>query len=98
MTYQCVRTYRFNRGALGTVKNSALWDLLPELERQPGFLGYRLITTADDRAVSESIWETYEQAESADVVEADWVRKSISDLLAGLPDLFVGPIAVFVQI
>ena len=98
MTYQCVRTYRFNRGALGQVKDSAMWELLPDLERQPGFLGYRLITTADDRAVSESLWETYEQAQSADVVEAAWVRRSISDLLDGLPDLFVGPIAVFVQL
>ena len=98
MTYQCIRTYRFNRGALGSVKDSAMRDLLPDLERQPGFLGFRLITTADDRAVSESIWETYEQAQFADVVEAAWVRQTISDRLDGLPDLFVGPIEVFVQI
>ncbi len=52
------------------------------------------MTTADDRAVSESVWETEEEAIAADVVEADWVRATISGDLDGLPDLLVGPIEI----
>lgn len=94
MPYQCVRIYRFRRGALGSVLASVRFILLRSLIAQAGFLRYRFVTTADDRAVSESVWETEEQAAFADVVESDWVRASVSDDLAGLPDLLIGPVEV----
>jgi len=94
MRFQCVRIYRFRRGSLFRVVTSVRLNLIPQLRKEPGFVRFRFITTADDRAVSESVWETEAQAASADVVEADWVRASISDELDGLPDLLIGPIEV----
>ena len=94
MSAQLVRTYSLNPGALGALVRSVERDLLPDLRRQPGFLSYRLVTTADDRAVSESTWETDGQAAFADSVEADWVRAKITGHLAALPDQYVGPVAV----
>jgi hypothetical protein len=94
MSYQLVRTYRLDPGALGAVVRSVERVLVPDLRRQPGFLSYHLVTTADDRAVSESTWETDEQAAYADSVEAEWVRAKITSYLAALPDQFVGPVAV----
>ncbi|MGH2457445.1 MAG: hypothetical protein ACRDIY_01095 [Chloroflexota bacterium] len=94
MPYQCVRIYRFRRGALGGVLASVRSGLLGSLMAQSGFLRYRFVTTADDRAVSESVWESEGQAAFADVVESDWVRASISNDLAGLPELLIGPVEV----
>lgn len=67
-------------------------SLVPSLMAEPGFVRYRFIVTADDRAVSESVWETDAAAASADVVEAAWVRADISSDLAGLPDLLIGSV------
>ncbi len=94
MYYQCVRIYRLRRGALGRVRRFVDLRLVPALAQQSGFVGYRFISTADDRAVSESVWETEEEAVAADVIEADWVRATISGDLDGLPDLLVGPIEI----
>lgn len=94
MSYQCVRIYRFRPGRLGRVVESVRLGLIPELAQQPGFMRFRFVTTADDRAVSESVWETDAQAASADVVEAAWVRSTISGDLAGLPDLLIGEVEV----
>lgn len=94
MHYQCVRIYRFQHGSLGEVIASARQQLIPKLETQPGFVRYQLVTTADDRAVSTSVWETDAAAATADLVEADWVRASISHHLAGLPELLIGPVVV----
>lgn len=97
MPYQCVRIYRFRRGVLGRVVPVVRFELVRALLSQPGFLRYRFVVTADDRAVSESVWETDAQAASADVVEAAWVRTSISGDLDGLPDLLIGPVEVDVE-
>ena len=94
MHYQCIRIYRFRRGRLGSVVSSVRRALLSALMAQTGFLRYRWVTTADDRAVSESVWETEEQAAFADVVESDWVRAHVSRELEGLPDLLLGPVEV----
>lgn len=94
MHYQCVRVYRFRSGTIDRVSRAVELELVPRLLQQPGFVAYRFVTTADDRAVSESVWETQEEAVSADVVEADWVRAIISADLDGLPDLLIGPIEV----
>jgi hypothetical protein len=73
---------------------TAEWDLVPVFRRQNGFLGYRLTTTADDRAISVSSWETEELAAVADMLESEWVRIHIADRLDGLPDVFVGKVVV----
>jgi hypothetical protein len=95
-SFQCIRTYRLLHGALTAVAASAEWDLVPEFRRQNGFLGYLLMATADDRAVSVSTWETEEMATVADMIESDWVRVHIADRLDGLPDEFVGKVVVAV--
>jgi hypothetical protein len=94
MYYQCARIYRFRTGTMDHVRSAVEATLLPSLAQQPGFVRYRFMTTADDRALSESVWETIAEAASADVVEGDWVRGSISSDLDGLPDLLIGPIEI----
>ncbi len=94
MYYQCVRVYRLRRGAIGRVKRAIDLHLVPALTQQPGFIAYRFMTTADDRAMSESTWETQEEAVAADVVESDWVRAHISADLDGIPDLLIGPVEI----
>jgi hypothetical protein len=94
MPFQLVRTYRFRPGATSVVARSVERELAPRLRQQPGFLTYRLLTTADDRAVSVSTWVRPEEAILGDVVEAEWVRDAITDELAALPDVFVGQIVV----
>ncbi|SRR5579885_1784301 len=98
MPYQCVRVYRFRSGKLGRVVTSIKQTLAGSFTTQPGFIGYRFVTTADDRAVSESVWDTDEQAAFADVIESDWVRANISQYLDGLPDLLIGPVEVDVAV
>src|SRR5262245_5441725 len=93
-SHECVRTYRLVHGSIPTVVATAEWDLMPVFRRQNGFLGYRLTTTADDRAMSVSTWETEELAAVADMLESDWVRAHIADRLDGLPDVFVGRVVV----
>jgi hypothetical protein len=94
MSYQCVRTYRLKPGSPGAVQWSAELHLVQTLRGQLGFLGYRFVRTADDRAVSESAWETDAQAAFADYLEAEWVRQHISAHLAGLPDSYLGPVTI----
>lgn len=90
MLFHCVRIYRLRPGTTGRVVNLARRFLLPALEGQAGFRHYHLLTTADDRLVSDSVWETEAQAAFADLLESDWVRAHISDDLDGLPDLLIG--------
>lgn len=94
MTYQCVRIYRFRPGSLDRVSRSVRFELVPAFARQPGFRRYRFVASADDRAVSESLWETSPQAVSADVIEGDWVRALVSTDLADLPDVVIGEVEV----
>ncbi|MBX6772194.1 MAG: antibiotic biosynthesis monooxygenase [Chloroflexi bacterium] len=94
MPYTCIRLYRLRAGTAQRVQRMVARSLLPLLEAQPGFLEYRFMVAADDRAVSESLWEHVEEAASADAVEADWVRSALSPELDGLPDSLIGAVEV----
>ncbi len=94
MAAECVRLYRLRPGALRTVTQAAEATLVPTLRQQPGFLAYRLTATADDRAVSVSVWESESQAAFANLLEAEWIRDAIASVLVGLPDELIGRVVV----
>ena len=72
-------TYRYT-GEAHELAQLAEEGMLPILEAQPGFRAYSLASTGDE-VVSLSVWDTAEQAESANAAAASWVAENIADRL-----------------
>jgi hypothetical protein len=51
---------------------------LPIFQSLPGFKAYS-IAESDDEIFSFSVWETFEQAEAANIAVADWVSENLGD-------------------
>ena len=82
-------TYRYT-GDAHELAQRAEDGMLPILEAQPGFRAYSLAATGDE-VVSLSVWDTAEQAESANAAAASWVAENIADQIE-LVDAKVGEV------
>ena len=51
---------------------------LPIFKSLPGFKAYS-IAQSDGEIFSFSVWETFEQAEAANIAVADWVAENLAD-------------------
>ena len=51
---------------------------LPIFKSLPGFKAYS-IAESDGEIFSFSVWETFEQAEAANIAVADWVAENLAD-------------------
>ena len=74
-----VGVYQFKPGTTDTVLRKAEVELLPMHRQRPGFIGYEVVRTGGDTAVSISTWESQAQAEDAATRSVDWVKANIHD-------------------
>lgn len=76
-----VAMYHFKPGTVDAVLARAERELLPILQRQPGYVSYEGHKLGEDRGLSLSAWDTRPHAEAAnDVIEA-WVRENIAEAI-----------------
>ena len=94
MQHTRVAIYQFKPGTVGEALAKAQAGLLPIYRAQPGFVGYGVVTTANDGAVSISIWETAEQAQAAVQTAGSWVAANVAGLVESVQNI-VGDLAFF---
>jgi hypothetical protein len=72
-------TYEIKSGSFQELADLAQDGMLRKFRDQPGFIRYGLADLGDKKALSISLWETRQEADSSTRVAADWVRENISD-------------------
>jgi heme-degrading monooxygenase HmoA len=72
-------TYEIKKGSFQELADLAQDGMLRKFRDQPGFIRYGLADLGDKKALSISLWETRQEADSSTRVAADWVREHISD-------------------
>jgi len=56
-------------------------ELVPVLERQPGFIAYEVVRTGEDTAAFIHTCATRDQVTAAVAAVADWSRENMTDLV-----------------
>ena len=83
-THGRVAVYKFKPGAADQVVEKARSGFLPLLQKQPGFVRYVVVKTADDAGISYSGWRSKEQADAAVASAAGWVKQNLGDLVVSV--------------
>ena len=91
--YGSIRRYRIVSGNFDEIVNTVKEGLLPLLEKAPGFLGYYIVDTKDNKATSFTICENQAGVDQANRVAMDWVKKNLSKQLTD-PEVFAGNMPV----
>ena len=61
-----------------TLAERAEKGMLPVFQSQPGFKAYSLAVSGDE-IFSFSVWDSAEDAETANIAAADWVAENMAD-------------------
>jgi hypothetical protein len=72
-------TYAIKKGSFQELADLAQDGMLRTFRDQPGFIRYGLADVGDGKALSISLWQTRQEADSSTRVAADWVRENIGD-------------------
>jgi hypothetical protein len=75
--YARVALWQFTPGTADAVTEQLRSEGLPQMEREPGFVGYGAARTGDDSAISVATYTTRDQADAAGEKAAAWARKRI---------------------
>ena len=84
-----VAIYAMKKGSAEETADLAKQGMLPIFQAQPGFIRYGLALLDDGTIASISVWETHDEAESANGAAAEWVAANIADRIK-LKDAHVG--------
>lgn len=82
--YARVALWRFTPGTADAVAARVRTELVPQMEREPGFAGYGAARTGEDSAISVSAHATKEQAQAAGERAAAWVREQVGPSIASV--------------
>ena len=74
-----VAIYAMKKGSAEETADLAKQGMLPIFQAQPGFIRYGLALLDDGTIASISVWETHDEAESANGAAAEWVAANIAD-------------------
>ncbi len=91
--YGSIRRYRVASGRFDEIVRAVKEGLLPLLQKTPGFLGYYVIDTKDDRATSFTICENQAAVDQANRIALGWVERNLPNQLAD-PEVFAGNMPV----
>jgi hypothetical protein len=94
MQHLRMATYEITKGTFQELADTAKSGMLRKFQDQPGFVSYGLADLGDKKALSISMWETREQAQTATPVAASWVKENIADRVVLKSDS-VGDLAFF---
>ena len=70
-------------------------EFVPMISKAPGFVSYHVIEGANEVLVSVSVFETQAGAEESNKMAAEWVKKSLSQFMAGPPEITAGAVAAY---
>jgi quinol monooxygenase YgiN len=97
MSYARVGIWKINPGNDHNQLVSYLRDtLLPEFQRQPGFVSFVAIASGDDTAVGVQVWESEQHATQAGSHNGDQARQHVGDR-ATLESWFHGPVTISIS-
>jgi hypothetical protein len=94
MQHLRMATYEITKGTFQELADTAKSGMLRKFQDQPGFVSYGLADLGDKSALSISVWETRQQAQTATPVAATWVKENIADRVVLKSDS-VGDLAFF---
>ncbi len=96
--YGSIRRYRIASGTVDEIVNTVKEGLLPLLEKTPGFLGYYIVDTKDNKATSFTVCENQAAVDQINRVALDWVKRNLPNQLKD-PEVFAGnmPVALIHQ-
>ncbi len=75
--YARVALWQFAPGTADAAAERVRTEGLPQMEREPGFVGYGAARTGADSAISVATFTTHEQATAAGEKAAAWARERI---------------------
>jgi hypothetical protein len=82
--YARVALWQFAPGTADAVAERVKTELVPQMERDPGFAGYGAARTGADSAISVHALATKAQAHAAGAKAAAWVREQIGSSIASV--------------
>jgi hypothetical protein len=80
-------------GNVDEIVNTVRNGLLPLLEKTPGFLGYYVINTKDNKATSFTICENQAAVEQVNRTALDWVKRNLPNDLTD-PAVIAGELTI----
>ncbi len=93
MSYARASIFQFKQGTTNEGLRRAQQGLLPLLQKELGFVSFRVVTGENDRGISIAEYEEKNQAESALRKAQKWVQDNLRDLIAST-DAFVGEVSL----
>jgi len=93
-----IRRYRVRLGTVASAARLAEDNLLPRMNRLPGFVAYYLLDAGDGVLASISVCETSEGAEAAATLAAEWFRSDWPSFQLIPPAVTDGEILVHAEV
>jgi len=82
--YARVALWRFQPGTADSVAERVRNEMLPQMEREPGFVGYGAARTGSDSAISVSVSASREQSRAAAERIAPWLSDQLGASIASV--------------
>lgn len=82
--YARVALWQFKPGTTDAVAERVRTELMPQMEREPGFAGYGAAQTGANSAISVHAFATKEQAQATGERAAAWVREHVGSSIASV--------------
>jgi len=91
--YGSIRRYRVTSGNFNEIVNTVKEGVVPLLEKTPGFIGYYVLDTKDNRATSFTICENQNAIDQVNRLALDWVKRNLANKLSE-PEVIAGNMPV----
>lgn len=93
--YAVVRRYRLkDPNHVQELVQKVKAEFVPIISNMPGFVSYDIIVGTDTNVASVSVFDTQEQEEASTKSAAEWVKRSVSHLFDGPPELTAGKLEI----
>ena len=92
--YASIRKYKAKPGSLPEITMKVKEEFVEIIGEAPGFSGYYFVDGGKDVFASVSLFESRAGAEESNRLAADWVKKNLSGLIIGPPEITAGEITV----
>ena len=92
--YASVRRYQLKPGTEAEIIERAREGFVPIISEDPGFVAYYIVDAGDGAVATISIFEEKNSADVSNTMAADWIRRHLSELFAGSPEVVTGEVVV----
>ena len=92
--YAAIRKYRIDPSGSAELTRKVESEFVPMLKGTPGFVAYFVIDAGEGVAASVSVFDDRKGAEESTHRAAEWVKRTLTDIVRGAPEITAGEVTV----